>query len=304
MLKEQFINSIFYPRKHHKNDEKDILIDAENDKIAIRLFLKDSSCPTILFFHGNAEICQDYDEIGSIYNNFNINLIVSDDRGYGLSTGTPNKQNLHSDSLTVLDYVCGYLSANKYNSDLFVMGRSLGSASASHLMLNRSKYFKGVIIESGFATEYPLSSPVSGDLLVIKDTGAYGAVFGVFFAQKLANKPLTIVGNGNQTRDFIHVKDLVNGIIKAALSKKKNKIYNIGGGKEVKVNKIAKLVGGKKIHIPKRPGEPYRSLANISKIKKDLNWKPKRTFDSLVEEMMTSDLALLRDGQMPNPFSE
>ena len=156
MLKEQFINSIFYPRKHHKNDEKDILIDAENDKIAIRLFLKDSSCPTILFFHGNAEICQDYDEIGSIYNNFNINLIVSDYRGYGLSTGTPNKQNLHSDSLTVLDYVCGYLSANKYNSDLFVMGRSLGSASASHLMLNRSKYFKGVIIESGFATEYPL----------------------------------------------------------------------------------------------------------------------------------------------------
>ena len=119
-----------------------------------------------------------------------------------------------------------------------------------------------------------------------RTSGAYGAVFGVFLAQRLANKPLTIVGDGNQTRDFIHVKDLVNGIIKAALSKKKNKIYNIGGGKEVKVNKIAKLVGGKKIHIPKRPGEPYRSLANISKIKKDLNWKPKIDIEKGVKDLL------------------
>jgi len=119
-----------------------------------------------------------------------------------------------------------------------------------------------------------------------RTSGAYGAVFGVFLAQKLANKPLTIVGDGNQTRDFIHVKDLVNGIIRAALSKKKNKIYNIGGGKEVKVNKIAELVGGKKIHIPKRPGEPDRSLANISKIKKDLNWKPKITIEKGVKDLL------------------
>ena len=119
-----------------------------------------------------------------------------------------------------------------------------------------------------------------------RTSGAYGAVFGVFLAQKLGNKPLTIVGNGNQTRDFIHVKDLVNGIIKAALSKKKNKIYNIGGGKEIKVNKIAKLIGGKKIHIPKRPGEPYRSLANISKIKKDLKWKPKIGIEKGVKDLM------------------
>ena len=119
-----------------------------------------------------------------------------------------------------------------------------------------------------------------------RTSGAYGAVFGVFLAQKLANKPLTIVGDGNQTRDFIHVKDLVNGIIKAALSKKKNEIYNIGGGKEIKVKKIAKLVGGKKIYIPKRPGEPYRSLANISKIKKDLKWKPKIAIEKGVKDLL------------------
>ena len=71
-----------------------------------------------------------------------------------------------------------------------------------------------------------------------------------------------------QTRDFVHVYDLVRGIIKAATSKKIGKIYNLGGGKEVKVNKIAKLIGGKTINIPKRPGEPNRSLADISKIKK------------------------------------
>ena len=70
------------------------------------------------------------------------------------------------------------------------------------------------------------------------------------------------------------------------ISKKKNKIYNIGGGKEVKVKKIAKLVGGKKIHIPKRPGEPYRSLANISKIKKDLKWKPKISIEKGVKDLL------------------
>ena len=120
-----------------------------------------------------------------------------------------------------------------------------------------------------------------------RTSGAYGAVFGVFLAQKLSNKPLTIVGNGNQTRDFVHVYDLVRGIIKAALSKKVNKIYNIGSGKEVKVNYIAKLIGGKKIYIPKRPGEPNRSLADISKIKKELNWKPSISIEEGVKNLLS-----------------
>ncbi len=120
-----------------------------------------------------------------------------------------------------------------------------------------------------------------------RTSGAYGAVFGVFLAQKLANKPLTIVGNGNQTRDFIHVYDLVSGIIKAALSSKVGKVYNIGGGKEIKVNKITKLIGGKKVHIPKRPGEPSRSLADISKIKKDINWQPKIKIEEGVKNLLS-----------------
>ena len=107
-----------------------------------------------------------------------------------------------------------------------------------------------------------------------RTTGAYGAVFGVFLAQKLAKKPLTIVGNGKQTRDFVHVNDVVNALISAAKRGKKGEVYNIGSGDETNINKIAKIVGGKKIKIPKRPGEPARSLASIKKIKKHLKWKP------------------------------
>ena len=81
--------------------------------------------------------------------------------------------------------------------------------------------------------------------------------------------------------------DLVNGIIKAALSKEIGKIYNICGGKEIKINKIAKLIGGKKTHIPKRPGEPNRSLADITKIKKDLNWQPKIKIEEGVEKLLS-----------------
>ena len=119
-----------------------------------------------------------------------------------------------------------------------------------------------------------------------RTTGAYGAVFGVFLTQKLFNKPLTIVGNGKQTRDFVHVYDLVSGLIKAAQKSKPGKIYNIGGGKEVSVNYIAKLIGGKKIYIPKRPGEPDRSLACIKKINKELNWNPKISIEKGVRELL------------------
>ena len=119
-----------------------------------------------------------------------------------------------------------------------------------------------------------------------RTSGAYGAVFGVFLAQKLANKPLTIVGNGKQTRDFIHVKDLVKAVLKAALSKKVGEIYNVAGGKEISVNKLVKLIGGKRINIPKRPGEPNRSLANIKKIKKDLNWQPKIKIEEGVKDLL------------------
>ena len=94
--------------------------------------------------------------------------------------------------------------------------------------------------------------------------GTYGAMFGVFLGQKLAGLPFTVVGDGNQKRDFTYVSDAVDAIIKAAKSNLSGKIFNVGSGKTVSVNRVVKLLGGKKIYIPKRPGEPDCTFADIN----------------------------------------
>ena len=119
-----------------------------------------------------------------------------------------------------------------------------------------------------------------------RTTGAYGAVFGVFLAQKLAEKPLTIVGDGNQTRDFVHVYDVVNAIIIAAQKGKQGEIYNVGNGKEISVNFIADIIGGNKVGVPKRPGEPDKSIADITKIRTQLNWQPRISINQGIEMLL------------------
>ena len=158
MKKADLIQSIFYPRVSNiPKDSKDHLIDTEdNQKLGTRFFLKDKTFPTILFFHGNAEVAQEYDDIGNYYNRFSLNLIVADYRGYGLSTGTPNRDNLHSDANTIFLYVKDYLQKNKYRGKVFIMGRSLGSASALEIINKHHEFVDGCIIESGFATEHSL----------------------------------------------------------------------------------------------------------------------------------------------------
>ncbi len=105
-----------------------------------------------------------------------------------------------------------------------------------------------------------------------RTSGTYGAVFGVFLAQKIAGKPFTVVGNGKQTRDFTYVSDIVESIISVSKNKKvSGEIFNVGSGKTVSVNKIVSILGGKKVFIPKRPGEPEITFADISKIKKKLD---------------------------------
>ena len=108
-----------------------------------------------------------------------------------------------------------------------------------------------------------------------RTSGTYGAVFGVFLAQKLANQPLTVVGSGEQTRDFTYVTDVVSALITAAQSQKKAEIYNVGSGKTISVNRLVELLGGDIVHIPKRPGEPDCTYADIQKIQNELNWQPK-----------------------------
>jgi UDP-glucose 4-epimerase len=108
-----------------------------------------------------------------------------------------------------------------------------------------------------------------------RTSGTYGAVFGVFLAQKLAGKPFTVVGDGTQTRDFTFVSDVVNAIITAAESDVSGEFINIGSEHTYSINRLVELLGGDTVHIPKRPGEPDCTWADISKAKKLLNWKPK-----------------------------
>lgn len=117
-------------------------------------------------------------------------------------------------------------------------------------------------------------------------SGQYSAVIGNFLSQIKNNKPLTIVGNGKQTRDFIHVDDLVNAFIKVIKSKHINKIYNLGSGKKTSINTIAKIFNGKKRFIPNRQGEPKNSQANISKLKRDINWKPEISIETGIKELL------------------
>lgn len=120
----------------------------------------------------------------------------------------------------------------------------------------------------------------------LNTSGQYSAVFGNFLKQKESKKPLTIVGDGRQSRDFIHVDDLTNAFIKMINSNLVNKVYNLGSGKETSINRIANIFGGKKTFISKRPNEPKRSLANISKIKKDVNWKPLITIQEGIKRLL------------------
>jgi len=119
-----------------------------------------------------------------------------------------------------------------------------------------------------------------------KTTGAYGAVFGVFLAQKLKGKPLTVVGDGTQRRDFLYVTDVANAFYLAATSPVAGEIFNLGAGKPQTVNRLVELLGGERVDLPKRPGEPECTWADISKIQRVLGWKQKVPFEEGVSRML------------------
>lgn len=120
-----------------------------------------------------------------------------------------------------------------------------------------------------------------------RTSGSYGAVFGVFLAQKLAGLPFTVVGDGEQTRDFTFVTDAVDSII-TAMSSPITGVYNVGSGSTYSINRLVDLLGGKKVHIPKRPGEPDCTFADIQKIRRELGWSPKISLEEGVSVMLSS----------------
>ena len=108
-----------------------------------------------------------------------------------------------------------------------------------------------------------------------RTNGTYGAVFGVFLAQLLAGEPLTIVGDGEQKRDFTYVSDAVEALVRAAESDKAGRAYNLGSDHPVSINYLAKLLGARNtVNVPKRPGEPDCTWADTTRIKAELGWKP------------------------------
>ncbi len=119
-----------------------------------------------------------------------------------------------------------------------------------------------------------------------RTSGTYGAVFGVFLAQKIAGKPYTVVGDGKQTRDFTYVTDVADAFIMAAESELSQEVINIGSGGTYSINTLVALLGGDVIHIPKRPGEPDCTYADMNKARTLLNWQPKISLEEGVAIML------------------
>ena len=119
-----------------------------------------------------------------------------------------------------------------------------------------------------------------------RTSGTYGAVFGVFLAQKIHGKPFTVVGDGTQTRDFTFVSDIVEGFHRAVTSDIDGKIINLGSGGTYSINRLVELLEGEITYIPKRPGEPDCTYADITRARKLLGYDPKVTFDKGVKIML------------------
>lgn len=119
-----------------------------------------------------------------------------------------------------------------------------------------------------------------------RTSGAYGAVFGVFLAQKLNGRPFTVVGDGTQTRDFTYVTDVAEAFLCAAESAISGEVMNVGSGNHYSVNRLVELLGGDIEYITKRPGEPDCTFGDVTKIKNLLGWNARVSFEVGVRCML------------------
>ncbi len=135
-----------------------------------------------------------------------------------------------------------------------------------------------------------------------RTSGAYGAVFGVFLKQKLEGKPFTVVGDGTQRRDFLYVTDVAEAFLAAAETERVGEVWNLGAGNPQSVSRLVDLLGGEVVYIPKRPGEPDCTWADITKITTELGWKPKVSFEQGVEKIL-AEIDYWREAPLWDPES-
>ncbi len=158
----ELLSLIFYPRVCEVTPPPKTAIDVEIETepgviIGCRFHIHDPASPNVIFFHGNGEIVADYDDIGPLYNHVGINLLVTDFRGYGWSSGSPTVSSMLADAETLFNEIQNWLKFNNYTGKIFIMGRSLGSVAAIDLATRHENDIKGLILESGIADTVPLA---------------------------------------------------------------------------------------------------------------------------------------------------
>ena len=119
-------------------------------------------------------------------------------------------------------------------------------------------------------------------------TGSYAPVIGIFKKQVNSGEPMTVIGDGLQTRDYVHVSDVVEANMKAASAYCSGEIFNIGTGKQTSVLDLANMIGKVKTHLPERKAEIKHSKANISKAKHLLDWAAEVKLEDWINECFST----------------
>jgi len=160
--RREILAFLFHPRKEFGDTpEHEFYLQVsipvrEGESIGADFYSAGKTSPTILFFHGNGEIVEDYQDLGPVFRDRGFNFFPVDYRGYGRSTGRPTVTAMMRDCHEIYDYVRSWLKDEGYKGLFLVMGRSIGSASALELASSYSDDIDGLIIESGFAFVLPL----------------------------------------------------------------------------------------------------------------------------------------------------
>lgn len=158
MDRPEILYRLFFPRREFVNDAESpkamnhFIAVSEDVSIGCRFYPAQSDAPNILYFHGNGETAPDYDYVAPVYQEKCINLFVTDYRGYGMSDGSPSCSSMIKDAHPTFHGFVAFLRGLGFTGDLFVMGRSLGSAPAIEVAYHYQSLLKGLIVESGFAS--------------------------------------------------------------------------------------------------------------------------------------------------------